>query len=55
MTVDVATKVSRPLLALPPGEGLNGMALSPDAREIYGVIFKPEADIVLAKLTGAGK
>jgi hypothetical protein len=29
----------------------NGLGLSPDAREIYVSIYRPQSDIVLAKLS----
>ena len=49
LIVDSVTKVSKRLLAV-PGEQVQGLELSPDARELYAVFTNPQADIVLAKL-----
>ena len=52
--LDVTTKVSTPVFSS-LGEALSGAGLSPDGREIYLVITKRQAEIVLAKLTGGGQ
>lgn len=46
--------VSTPVFSS-PGETMSVPGLSPDGREIFLVITKRQAEIVLAKLTGGGK
>ena len=52
LLLDTSTKISTPVYSS-PGETLGGAGLSPDAREIYVNIYRPQADIVLAKLPGS--
>ena len=52
--LDLTTKVSTPVFSS-SREGLSQAGLSPDGREIYLVITKRQAEIVLAKLTGGGQ
>ena len=54
MVANSVTKVSKQVYSA-PGESFAGLGLSPDACEIYAVIVNPQADIVLAKLTGGAK
>ena len=49
--VDTTTKAITPVFSS-LGERFSTPGLSPDAREIYLVITKRQAEIVLAKLTG---
>lgn len=49
--VETTTKVSTTVFSS-PGETISAPGLSPDGREIYLVITKRQAEIVLAKLTG---
>jgi TolB protein len=52
LLLDTATRISTPVYSS-PGDFFGGAGLSPDAREIFVPIFRPQADIALAKLPGS--
>ncbi len=49
LLLDTATKISKPVYSS-PGDLFGGAGLSPDAREIFVPTYRPQADIVLARL-----
>ena len=51
LLLDTATRISTPVYSS-PGDLFGGAGLSPDAREIFVPIYRPQADIALAKLPG---